>query len=364
MGLFSDGNSALSNLRDDADAGLIDFFVHLGDHAYDMGHDDDRRGDGYMNAIQTVAARLPWVPLMGNHEWTATEGWHRFLNQTFGLQLQPGARAAGPTQCGHERGCAPSDESVARRHPTLSTNDPTYFFSPLASAWPAKHHGGFPHQLCVTKLARTCWTQTFYDHPLQNLMEVRLRKTHCHRTDTEIGAANAVKSKTDDMPDALAVTARATDATPTKPRSSLKFLSFYNDCPWGETGTTTGRDDDESPGERAPSSTEWTSLPLIAGNCVKPGAAPAGLRNNGCWLDRLATTQAHNSSAMLNIESSGPVFCGRLGCEHCKYICPDDCSSNATGWPTAIRQMYATGTRGPGAGHCGLVRILDYCSPV
>ena len=137
--LFSDGNSALSNLRDDADAGRIDFFVHLGDHAYDMGHDDDRRGDGYMNAIQTVAAQLPWIPLMGNHEWTATEGWHRYLNQTF----RPGARAAGPTQCGHERGCASSDQSVALRHLTLSKHEGTSADSALGALLTrtsARHH--------------------------------------------------------------------------------------------------------------------------------------------------------------------------------------------------------------------------------
>lgn len=58
----------MQNLIDDADAGLIDAVVHMGDHCYNLGFDTDRRGDAYMNAFQPALTKLPWFPIIGNHE--------------------------------------------------------------------------------------------------------------------------------------------------------------------------------------------------------------------------------------------------------------------------------------------------------
>jgi hypothetical protein len=40
----------------------------MGDHAYNIGNDNDRRGDAYMNAWQPTLTTLPWFPIIGNHE--------------------------------------------------------------------------------------------------------------------------------------------------------------------------------------------------------------------------------------------------------------------------------------------------------
>lgn len=50
---------------------MIDAIVHMGDHCYNMGDDDDFRGDAYMNAFsQAALASCPWMPVIGNHEST------------------------------------------------------------------------------------------------------------------------------------------------------------------------------------------------------------------------------------------------------------------------------------------------------
>lgn len=59
----------MQNLRDDAANGLIDVVVHMGDHCYNLGQANDRRGDAYMNAFQPALATVPWFPIIGNHEW-------------------------------------------------------------------------------------------------------------------------------------------------------------------------------------------------------------------------------------------------------------------------------------------------------
>eukprot|EP00051_Salpingoeca_urceolata_P011653 m.144696 g.144696 ORF g.144696 m.144696 type:complete len:710 (-) comp17202_c0_seq1:136-2265(-) len=120
MGMMSDGNTVHGNLLRDAEAGAIDAFVHMGDHAYQMSSDDDRRGDGYMNAYQPLAGTVPWLPVIGNHEYYDNAFFHRFLNQSYGVQL-----GRGPVKapfCGHQNGCA-SQEDLMSRHPTLDPED-------------------------------------------------------------------------------------------------------------------------------------------------------------------------------------------------------------------------------------------------
>jgi len=117
MGMMDNGNTAHGGLQRDMEANEIDFFAHMGDHAYQMSSADDRRGDGYMNAYQPLSSKLPWIPVIGNHEYYDNAYFHRFLNQTFGVQLTTGAVPA--EFCAHQKGCASADD-IAGRHPTLS----------------------------------------------------------------------------------------------------------------------------------------------------------------------------------------------------------------------------------------------------
>jgi hypothetical protein len=56
--------------------------MQLGDHAYNMEDDDGKRGDGYMNAFQDVIANMPWMPVLGNHEFIGGAGEaNRYTNQ-------------------------------------------------------------------------------------------------------------------------------------------------------------------------------------------------------------------------------------------------------------------------------------------
>ena len=56
----------------------------MGDHCYNLGMEDDRKGDAYMNALQPLLATCPWIPIIGNHEGADGDHTHRYLNQTWG----------------------------------------------------------------------------------------------------------------------------------------------------------------------------------------------------------------------------------------------------------------------------------------
>lgn len=50
---------------------------------YNEGDDDERRGDGYMNAYQAILARCPWMPIVGNHEYYSSEYLSRYMDSTW-----------------------------------------------------------------------------------------------------------------------------------------------------------------------------------------------------------------------------------------------------------------------------------------
>jgi hypothetical protein len=159
---------------------------------------------------------------------------------------------------------------------------------------------------------------------------------------------------------------------PAKPRSSLRWLSFYNDCDWGQPNSTLVVDDERlmtmpaQVHDRATPSSPFSSLPLVEGICVPRSASNRGM----CWLDKLQTLRKYNSSAMLILQTSGPVFCGKTGCVGCKYICPDDCddpSLSPPRPPAYINWSSPTSARGAGAGTCGLEwvrRTLRWARPL
>ena len=64
-----------------------------------MEDDDGKRGDGYMNAFQDVIANMPWLPVLGNHEFIGGAGQaNRYTNQTYGIVVGEDGSAAGEMQ--------------------------------------------------------------------------------------------------------------------------------------------------------------------------------------------------------------------------------------------------------------------------
>ena len=77
-------HNPMENLGIDCQLQEIDFIVHMGDHAYDLGHANDKRGDAYMNVYQPTLATCPWLPIIGNHEANDGDNFNRYLNMTWG----------------------------------------------------------------------------------------------------------------------------------------------------------------------------------------------------------------------------------------------------------------------------------------
>jgi len=92
MGVYSWTN--LGNMLSQAEAGEISAVVHIGDHCYNIGGDDSRRGDGYMQAYEPVVSQIPFLPVVGNHEFYDGQHLGRYLNQTDGTVV------ANPPQFG------------------------------------------------------------------------------------------------------------------------------------------------------------------------------------------------------------------------------------------------------------------------
>ena len=91
----------------------------MGDHAYNIGDGGDARGDGYMNAYQKVLTRVPWIPVVGNHESGDGDNFERYFNQTWGhvLGQMPGSAAQYQAQATNGRLAATGPVSAARRVP-------------------------------------------------------------------------------------------------------------------------------------------------------------------------------------------------------------------------------------------------------
>ncbi|KAK2139909.1 hypothetical protein LSH36_1561g00000 [Paralvinella palmiformis] len=70
--LFGDmGNEnaqSLSRLQEETQRGFYDAIFHVGDFAYDMNTDNAHVGDEFMNQIQSIAAYVPYMTCVGNHE--------------------------------------------------------------------------------------------------------------------------------------------------------------------------------------------------------------------------------------------------------------------------------------------------------
>ena len=75
----------IGNIVDDLKAGLVDWVVHAGDHAYEFPVASGQRGDAYMDAYQPLLALAPWAPGWGNHEFLEGDRGNRLLNITAGM---------------------------------------------------------------------------------------------------------------------------------------------------------------------------------------------------------------------------------------------------------------------------------------
>eukprot|EP00662_Eupelagonemidae_sp_cell21_P023602 gene23602-25632_t len=82
MGVYSWNN--MGNLRDDCVRNTkADLIVLAGDNCYNEGDWDERRTDGYMQAFQDTIANVPWMPIVGNHEFYAGTKLSRYLDSTW-----------------------------------------------------------------------------------------------------------------------------------------------------------------------------------------------------------------------------------------------------------------------------------------
>ncbi|PIO70063.1 hypothetical protein TELCIR_08095 [Teladorsagia circumcincta] len=59
---------SLGKLQQMAQDGDIDMVMHVGDFAYNLDTDDGRVGDEFLRQIETVAAYVPYMTVVGNHE--------------------------------------------------------------------------------------------------------------------------------------------------------------------------------------------------------------------------------------------------------------------------------------------------------
>lgn len=60
---------SLPRLKNDTMLGKYDAILHVGDFAYDMANNDGLVGDLFMNKIQSIAAYVPYMTSVGNHEY-------------------------------------------------------------------------------------------------------------------------------------------------------------------------------------------------------------------------------------------------------------------------------------------------------
>eukprot|EP01060_Flectonema_neradi_P004670 TRINITY_DN13049_c0_g1_i1.p1 TRINITY_DN13049_c0_g1~~TRINITY_DN13049_c0_g1_i1.p1 ORF type:complete len:686 (+),score=141.28 TRINITY_DN13049_c0_g1_i1:34-2091(+) len=75
--------NSLEWLQKDCLEGESDLIIHMGDHAYNEGQDDEKRGDSYMNGFQPVLSQCSWLPNVGNHEFYDGADIQRYLDSTW-----------------------------------------------------------------------------------------------------------------------------------------------------------------------------------------------------------------------------------------------------------------------------------------
>mmetsp|Transcript_900 Transcript_900/g.2137 ORF Transcript_900/g.2137 Transcript_900/m.2137 type:complete len:440 (-) Transcript_900:327-1646(-) len=68
FGTGSQIKTTMKRLEKEIKGYKYDAIVHIGDMAYDLNDDDGRNGDLFLNSIQPLAAKIPYMTSQGNHE--------------------------------------------------------------------------------------------------------------------------------------------------------------------------------------------------------------------------------------------------------------------------------------------------------
>lgn len=59
---------SLPNLSKDVEKDMYDLILHVGDISYDLNERETQQGSDFMNSIENIAARVPYMTIPGNHE--------------------------------------------------------------------------------------------------------------------------------------------------------------------------------------------------------------------------------------------------------------------------------------------------------
>jgi len=68
LSIVANGKATWESVASFVGKEYVDAILHVGDISYDLFHNDNRHGDDYMNTIQPVASRIPYMVIAGNHE--------------------------------------------------------------------------------------------------------------------------------------------------------------------------------------------------------------------------------------------------------------------------------------------------------
>jgi len=84
MAIFGDmgvvNSQAIKYVIEEVEAGEVDVVLHMGDYAYDLHTHAGNYGDIFMNDIEPIASRVPYMGTVGNHDtkYNASHYTHRF----------------------------------------------------------------------------------------------------------------------------------------------------------------------------------------------------------------------------------------------------------------------------------------------
>ncbi|XP_068693924.1 acid phosphatase type 7-like isoform X2 [Montipora foliosa] len=86
---------SLQRLITEVKSGGYDAVIHVGDMAYDMYEKEGEIGDDFMNAIQPIATKVPYMVLPGNHE--EKDNFTHYLNRFSNMELGVGYASGSET---------------------------------------------------------------------------------------------------------------------------------------------------------------------------------------------------------------------------------------------------------------------------
>lgn len=82
----ADNPQSLPRLQKEAQEGLYDAIYHVGDFGYDMYEEDGQLGDRFMRQIEPIAAYVPYMTTVGNHEEKYNFSHYKVHNKEFSIK--------------------------------------------------------------------------------------------------------------------------------------------------------------------------------------------------------------------------------------------------------------------------------------